>query len=167
MRDSRTSYTGLIVSLGKTASFCSRKMNSSWGGRANVARSRASCCVNLRCITLFTLRMRFAWQTQRACKFKQRRLQQCRSLAQHRSAGFLSFVNPGTEFGPIWKPDVGSIFQPDSGAIYCPPPHTRGRNPAGFWDHFPAIKLEPFFVFRPHFLCNFRLDFIDVFRRQN
>ena len=129
-----------------------------------VGRAAALICVALHYLHYACA---FAGQTQRACKFKQRRLQQCRSLAQHRSAGFLSFVNPGTEFGPIWKPDVGSIFQPDSGAIYCPPPHTRGRNPAGFWDHFPAVKLEPFFVFRPHFLCNFRLDFIDVFRRQN
>ena len=143
------------------------------GGRANVARSRASCCVNLRCVTLFPLRIRFAGQTQPKCKFKQRRLQQCRSLAQHRSAGFLSFVNPGTEFGPIWKPDVGSIFQPDSGAIYCPPPTHSGSKsgwilgpfsggeigtfscfspplfmqfPAGFHRRFPATKLKRFSV---------------------
>ena len=33
----------------------------------------------------------------------------------------LSFLNPGTKLGPIWKPGFGPMLKPDSGAIYHPP----------------------------------------------
>ena len=122
-RDARLSFSKNGLSSRPEKSF-------NLGRRANVARSRAICCVNLRCVALLALRIRFAGQAQRKCKFKQRRLQKYRNLAQQRNAEFLSFLNPGIKFSPI-RNRVSAPFRTRIPAHFTdPPPKPGGQNPA-------------------------------------